>query len=423
MVSKAKKSSPLFPIFFTVFLDLLGIGIVIPILAFIFLDPQHGVLPESYTASTRTVLLGLLIASYAVGQFFGAPIFGGLSDRFGRKRMLVFSIAGGAIGYSCFALAVVGGNVPLLFASRLLSGFMAGNLAIAMSAIADVSDQKEKAKNFGLIGMAFGLGFIIGPYVGGKLADNTVVSWFNYATPFWFAALLGCANILLILWKFQETLHTRTHVPISLLTGFRNIRRAFHLRNVRTLFLVAFLLMFGFTFYSQFFQVFLYEKFHYTESQVGNTFAYVGLWLAFSQGVITRFFSSKFSPQQILPVSLIVLSAVFPVISTVSRANLLYFVLPFVAIFFGLSNPNLSSLVSGTAGKESQGEILGIQQSIQAAATAIPPVISGFIYTINSSLPLYVAGICILASWAVFTFGFKKAKPETFHEIQDPKVR
>ena len=193
-----KPKAPLLTIFLTVFLDMLGVGIVIPVIAPLLLDPSHNMLSVDYTVEARTILLGFLIAAYPLAQFFGAPMLGALSDRFGRKKLLFISLIGTFAGYILFATAILEQNIYLLFFSRLLDGFTGGNISIALSAISDSSDEKSKAKNFGIVGAAFGLGFILGPYIGGKLADPGIVSWFNASTPFWFAAILTAVNLLFV---------------------------------------------------------------------------------------------------------------------------------------------------------------------------------------------------------------------------------
>ena len=244
-----KKKSSIGTIFFTVFLDLLGLGIIIPILPALLLDPVHGILPMTYSFSTRTLIYGFLIASYPLAQFFGAPILGSLADQKGRKKLLLLSLIGTVVGYVIFILGILEGNLYLLFLGRIVDGFTGGNIAIAQSAIADVSTKETKSRNFGLIGMAFGLGFIIGPYIGGKLSDSTIVSWFTYATPFYLTIMLATINVVLVILNFPETLVTKRIVKVNLFTGFSNIKKAFTFKELRVMFLVVFLLTVGFQFF------------------------------------------------------------------------------------------------------------------------------------------------------------------------------
>lgn len=411
-----KNQVSLFPILVTVFIDMLGIGIIIPILGHLFLDP-NGILNGNFAFQQRTILLGLLVASYPIAQFLGAPILGALSDRHGRKNILLISLFGTFIGYIFFAYGILTRNLALLFISRFLDGFTGGNISIAMSAIADISDHEEKTKNFGLVGMTFGIGFILGPFIGGKLADPSVVSWFSASTPFFFAAAMTLFNMVLVMMRFRETLSVRRHTPISALTGFRNIFKAFGMTNLRTMFLVVFLLTLGFTFFTQFFQVFLIEKFNYTQSQIGDLFAYIGIWIAMTQGGLARMLSERFHPEQVLSVSLLVLSLALPFLLLPGKAAYLFFILPFISISNGLTMPNSTAVISNLAAQDSQGEIMGINQSIQALAMSIPPIVSGFLIAFNIALPILVAGATIFMSWLTFILFFRGRQKKLFHEV------
>ena len=415
------KNLTILPIFFTVFLDLLGLGIIIPILPAVLLDPRAALLPFSYDFGARTLVYGFLIASYPLAQFFGAPILGSLADQKGRKKLLTVSLIGTLIGYILFALGIVYNNIYFLFIGRLLDGFTGGNISIAQSAIADISTPETKSRNFGLIGMAFGLGFIIGPYIGGKLADPTIVSWFTYATPFWLSVILTCINIFLVLMYFPETLVNATKATkISAFTGFRNIKKAFTYRDLRTMFLVGFLLTVGFNFFTQFFQVFLIGKFQFNQSKIGDLFAYMGLWIAITQGAILRPLSKKFKPMSILSVSIILLALTFPILLIPTKAIWIYVIIPFIAVFQGLTQPNSTAIISNLADKDKQGEILGINQSVMSLAQAIPPIIAGFITSISLNLPTMFAAGSTLLAWLIFrTFFIKqqKLKDEKLEEV------
>lgn len=405
-----KKANAMIPIFFTVFIDLLGLGIVIPILPAVILNPMAGLLPMSYDFSTRTIIYGFLIASYPIMQFFGAPILGVLADQKGRKKILLVSLLGTLTGYLLFAVGILTQNIWLLFIGRGLDGFTGGNISIAQSAIADISDETNKSRNFGMIGMAFGLGFVIGPYIGGKLADPSFVSWFSFDTPFWFASILTFINLLLVLQLFPETLKVVSDKKVDLFAGLKNIRRAFSITEMRTIFIVVFLLTIGFNFFTQFFQVFLIGKFQFNQSQIGDLFAYMGIWIAVAQGAFLRPLSKKFSNATILKGSIILLAVTFPLLLLPDKSIWIYVIIPFIAIFQGLTQPNTTAIVSNLSDGDSQGEILGINQSIVSVAQAIPPILAGFLTTISLNLPtLFAAGATVLA-WGVFVTLFKQKK-------------
>lgn len=410
-----KQNVSIFIIFFTVFLDLLGVGIIIPILPALLLDPINGILPTAATFSIRTMIFGFLIASYPLAQFFGAPILGALADQKGRKKILLLSLIGTVVGYSIFIMGILTSSIYLLFLGRIIDGFTGGNISVAQSAIADLSTAETKARNFGLIGMAFGLGFIIGPYIGGKLSDPTIVSWFSYVTPFYLTFSLAIINVLLVFSKFPETSAVRKKMKVNVFQGFTNIRKAVAFKNLRVMFAVVFILTIGFNFFTQFFQVFLYQKFSFTPSQVGDFFAFMGLCIVVTQGGILRPLSKKFKPAKILTYSILLLAVSFPLLLIPNESIWLYAVVLFIAIFQGLNQPNTTAIISNLAARDSQGEILGINQSITALALALPPIFAGFLTAINLNFPIWLAGAFTFVGWLVFQ-AFLKAEKITVTE-------
>ncbi|MEL6942886.1 MAG: MFS transporter, partial [Bacteroidota bacterium] len=377
------KSGILLTIFLTVFIDMLGIGIIIPVLPALFFEEGSDFFQAAISQERRAVIYGFLLAAYPFMQFFGAPILGALSDRYGRKPMLMLSLFGTMIGYFLFAIALLNGNLGLLFFSRLLPGFTGGNISIVYSAIADISDGADRTKNFGLVGMAFGLGFILGPALGGLLADESLISWFNSATPFWFTTIITLINILLVQFIFKETLQEVNTRAISIFTGFRNVFYSFKTPNLRTIFAVALLLSLGFTFFTQFFAVGLIEKFDYTEKDIGLFFAWVGIWLVFTQGVLVRNLAKRFQPKQLLQFSMLGLGISVGLVILPDAVWWEYLIAPFVAFSQGITAPNLLSTISEQASPSQQGQILGINQSMQSFGAMIPPIIGGYLTALD----------------------------------------
>ncbi len=412
-----KETRPLWPVLITVFIDLLGYGIVIPVLAPLFLGHGSTLLPPGMRYSAKTAVLGALIACYPLAQFFGAPILGALSDRYGRRRVLLLSLAGTCVDYLFFAVGIGLRHLGIIFIGRIIAGFTGGSVAVVNSAIADVSDERTKPRNFGYAAMAFGIGFIIGPFIGGKLSDPSVLPWFDFATPFWFAAALTAGNVLFVLLRFRETLATRIATPVSPLTGFRNFRRAFSIPNLRTLFLVILLLTFGFNFFTLFFPVFLIERFSFSQSAIGDIFAYAGLWIALVQGTVTGPLSRRYRPARLLGYSMFGLGLTLPLLVLPRNPFLLYTIFPFIALFQGLTTPNSVALISSQASPDSQGEVMGILQSFQSAGQAVPPLISGLLVALHVNLPILIASLCTLAAWAVFVLAYRFRGRETFHEV------
>ncbi len=399
----AIKRNPILAVFITVFIDMLGVGIIIPIFAPLIVRNEYGLMPLATSEATRNLTYGVLSATFAIFQFFGAPILGGLADKYGRKKILRFSLFGTFVGYVLFALAVHYRLLWLVFIARALPGFMGGNISIVLASLADISDPKDRAKNFGLVGMAFGLGFILGPFIGGTLGK------IDLALPLWCTAALTLLNIVLVIIQFPETFVPSGNGTVSLLTGIRNVKRALKMKELDVVFLTLFLQAFGFSFFMQFFQVYLIKQFDFSQVQIGQMFGYIGIWIAITQGGITRLVSKRFSSPQILQVTLLGLSLSLWLILGPSALWMLFVTQPLVALFQGLSQPNLTSIVSVLTPKDTQGEILGIQQSVQSLAFAIPPIIAGVVVSIDVRLPIFLAGLSIFIAWLVFVFGFRSA--------------
>lgn len=410
MSVKSPRRASLLTIFITVFIDMLGVGIIIPVIPVLFFEESTAMLDPSYTEAQRSILYGFIIASYPILQFFGAPLLGALSDRYGRKPMLTMSLFGTMIGYLLFAWAIKEGWLVLLFLSRMLPGFTGGNISIILSSIADVSDAQSKTRNFGLVGMAFGLGFILGPTLGGILADNTVVSWFGPETPFWFTAGITLLNIMLVWYRFRETLEQKSQVPFSVFRGFKNIAKSFAASNLRGIFTVVLGLSLGFSFFTQFYAVILIQDFAFSEKDIGLLFGWIGIWLALTQGLIVRKLSNIVAPKFILQISILTLSIGIALVLLPDQAWWFYVIAPVIAISQGITSPNMTSVISEQANAAQQGEILGINQSMQSLGQAIPPIIAGYLNAIDNRLPMIAATGFIFISWLVYMvlFGGRK---------------
>lgn len=410
-MDEKRKKKILLVIIFTIFVDILGVGILIPVFPLLLGDPTspYYLLNSAMGVSQGYIMLGFLSAIFPVMVFFMAPIFGELSDKYGRKKVLAFSLAGTALSYALFAIGIMTKNIPLLFFSRALDGITGSSIVAAQASIADITSPENRAKNFGLIGAAFGFGFIIGPFLGGKLSDPSVLSWFNATTPFWFAGILSVLNVLFIMLVFRETnLTPNIKLKITFTKAFTNIFRAFKMQDIRSLLLTNFFLQGGFTFFTSFFAVYLAEHFHFTQGNTGDYFAYVGFWAIIAQAVVLPFISKRFKEYEILRYSLLFISIFIFANLLPKHVWQLMLITPLFSIANGLSGANLSALISRSADQKSQGEILGISASVSSLAQSFPPILSGFIAAkFMPEATVLVASIVVFFAWLSFVLFFK----------------
>lgn len=422
-----KRAPSLLPLLFlTIFIDLVGFGILIPIIPLLLANPHSPfyLLPSTYSYETGLIILGFLVASFPIGQFFATPILGQLSDKYGRKKLLAFSLAGTSLSYVIFAFGIIWKSIPILFLARFFDGITGGNISVAQAAIADISAPKDRAKNFGLIGAAFGLGFILGPYIGGKLSDPTIVSWFSATTPFWFAAGLSFLNVLSIIFILPETLLLPdTSKQIDWSRSLTNIKKAFSLPGLKVLFATNFLFQGGFTFFTSFASVFFITRFGFTQGNIGDFFSYVGIWIVITQLLVTRFLAKRLREDQVLSWSLLLVGYSMLLYFAPRESIGIYFVAPFFAIFNGLSQANITSLVSRSAGREIQGEVLGINSSVMALAQSIPPILSGFIAAaLTADMPIAVSGIVLVCSGFLFLALYRRPEESALAQSVAPAI-
>ena len=386
----------------TVFIDFIGVGLVIPIFAPLFLSNTSSLFDVNTPENIRNILLGLTLSTFPFFQFFGAPILGSLSDKYGRKKLLFISLFGTFLGYLLMIIGITQNNFALILISRMIDGFTGGNISVATSAISDISNPEDKTKNFGLLGAIFGICFIIGPLLGGVLSSSEINPFFNLATPFIAAATLSFINLVLVGTLFKETLLTRIEKTVSVTSGIRNLKKAFTSEKFQILFLVIFLTTSGFSFFTTFFQAYLVNKFNFSELEIGQLFGYIGLWIAFTQGFLIRKIPSKFSPKKIFWSMSFVLGICLLLLVLPTERFYLYLILPILAISNGLLGPNYQAILSNTADENAQGEIFGLNNSVQALGVSIAPLISGVLFSFSNSLPLIISSLLTIVAGVIF---------------------
>jgi DHA1 family tetracycline resistance protein-like MFS transporter len=342
---------PLLIIFLTILVNLIGFGIIIPLLPFY---------AETFGASP--IVIGLLFASFSLCQLIASPALGDLSDRYGRRPVLVFSLAGTVVSFVMLALAH---SVTMLFLSRIVDGLSGGNVSTARAYVADITEPKDRARAFGLIGAAFGLGFILGPALSGLLAH------ISYTAPIWAAAAITLVATLMALMWLPETVH-RTHAgtgnPLSYLPEL--LRRSI----VRRVLIIDFFYWFGFAVFQATFALFAARRFHFDAPQTGYFFAGFGLLGVIVQAAFIRPIVRRLGDKPTF-----LLGLVFTIVGLVAAAfapSVTMFALSLVplALGMGCGTPTVSSLVSRVARREEQGRVQGAASAVESLGRAVGPV-------------------------------------------------
>ena len=355
------KRSPLLTIFFIIFLDLVGFGIVIPILPYYSRD-----------FGANAFVLGWLMASYSIAQFLFAPFWGGLSDRLGRRPILLATILGGACAMSVTGLA---STLSLLFCGRILAGMFGANISTASAYIADVTTPENRAKGMGIIGAGFGLGFIFGPAIGGILSTH------GYKLPIFTAAALNLCNFVLAYFvlaepKISREARTENRRKIS----FTLAKEVLSHRSTATPMILFFLSTLAFTQLEVSFGLFVLEKFGFAARKAGMLLAGMGIVMVMVQGGLIGKLVGKFGEKALIIFGFACMAAAMAAAGFSSTVTLFALSLFFIAIGNGVTNPSLSSTMSKASPEHARGAYMGIYQSAGSLARIIGPPVSGFLF-------------------------------------------
>lgn len=377
------RGSPLLPIFLIVLIGLVGFGIIIPIL------PYYA---TTFKASPFTV--GALLASYSLCQMVATPYLGALSDTYGRRPILLLSQAGTFLSFILLGLA---NSLPLLFAARVLDGLSGGNISTAQAYISDITEEQHRTKAFGLIGAAFGIGFIMGPALGGFLARNG-----NYAAPAFAAAGLSLAALALTFVWLPESLpkEARTEARPPRVLDIAGLREALGMGQLGVLLAIFFLFNFAQTGFQSMFALFTLARLHFGARETGYVLAYVGVLGALLQGGGIRPLVKRLGEGRMVRAGLLI--ATFGLVATtwVTTLPALLVALAPVAAGLSLATPALNSLLTLQSPPGRYGEILGLSQSVAALARVLAPLAAGFVFdSIGAAAPFLLAGALLLAGY------------------------
>lgn len=376
-------------ILMTTFLNLAGLGIINPVAPFVVgqFVPQHNV----------AFVVALIITAYSLSQFIAVPVLGALSDRYGRKPILLLSLAGSALGYLIYG---IGGALLLLFLGRIIDGLTGGNIAIIQAYAADVTKKEDRARFFGVLGAAAGMGFVVGPALGGliyRLADS-------YAAPVYVAALVTLVNTLWGLVAMPESLapEKRAAITLSQLNPFTQLVNVLRFAHLRRLFLATFIWAMAFAFAQSNFSTLAQDRFGWSLDAIGIGFLIWGVVSIIVQAGLLRRLLPRFGEFRLALAGLVIMATGFMLVGTVAGTGLLLLAWPAIIVMsFGnaLATPTLTALLSQAVGESEQGRVQAGGQAVQALARVVGPLLAGWTYQqMGAASPYLLGGISLVVT-------------------------
>lgn len=387
-----------FILFMIVLADMIGFGLILPLLP--YYATQFG---------ANEFIIGMLTAIYPLGQFFAAPVVGRLSDKYGRKPLLLFSVGGTFLSLLLLGFAK---SLIVLFIARLTDGLTGGNITVAQSYISDITTAKNRSKGLGMIGAAFGIGFVFGPVIGGLLSN------ISYSLPAFIAAGISFINLMLIIFVLPESLNkkeakVKKRVPINLKALKKELKRPI----VGPLLLTRLFYSFSFSMFETTFALYALKKFSLQASQTGLVLTYVGVILVIVQGFLVGKISEKFKDHNIILATLIIMAP--SLVLWGFAPNIIFLLIVLIPLSFagGIFNVTINSFLTKIIAKEDIGGTLGLSNSLESLSRIFAPLLGGFLIGISGAyLPGLVGGIIVLLSLMLYTYLIISNKKEIIYD-------
>ncbi|EKE08154.1 MAG: hypothetical protein ACD_17C00315G0001, partial [uncultured bacterium] len=385
---------------FISFLDNFGYSIVFILFAPVVLNPDYGFFSQETSLGTKNIYLGILVGIFPLALFFGAPFWGDVGDFWGRRRALLWTILGTVFGHVMTALAMVVKSFAFLLIARAVAGLFAGNVSIALATISDISKEpKLKARNFGLLTVALGSGWILAMLLGGYLSDPTISSYFSPELPFYVVAALTFVGFLVVKYFFIETHKNYPTVSFDVLKSFHEIKEALKIKEMRPILYVLFFWSMGWFYDFQWFTPISLESYHVTQEKISSYLLVLGISWILGGVFLNPFLVQRFS-SRCLSIYTVLLTAVLIFLSLVSKQ---YFFFGFwfwmSALLAAVTLSNLFNLVALSAPSRVQGKAMGFSQSFQALAGFVVPFLGGAIANVSISWIYPLSFVLLLFSF------------------------
>ena len=397
-------SAAVIPLLLLILIDAMGFAMLTPLLAAALAPESNSPLAEGTTEDGRHLIYGFATGLHPIMMFFAAPILGQLSDRAGRKLILLVCTAGIVLSYSTISVAFAVGSVALLMIGRFLGGITAASQAISLAALVDVClpEKKDFWLSMGLLGSS--LGFVIGPALSGFLSNNHIVSWFTIYTPLQFTVLLACITFGLLLWFLQVVPRPKTadRPALSWASGYLSLVSAFREHRLREVSWVFLLQELGWGAYFYFIPVLLFYNFNSSSTATSLFMSVMGVGFCISFALAMPFLTKHYTTRTITSGSLLVTSVLLAA-STFAPSMILQWILILpISVVVAVSYGALIILFTDLATEDTKGEIMGITAAINAFAFGLVSMMGGASQTIRVEVPLVASFLLMTASWIVF---------------------
>jgi MFS family permease len=383
------------PLYVVVFVGFLGYSLMIATFTPMILQNDNGMLAAGSSLTERSIVLGALLALYPLGQFLGSPILGALSDRHGRRPILIASLCTTTILYIGIAIALALQNLLLLMLACFLAGLSESNIVLAQSAIADTAPRADRNRLFGYIYLSASLAYVVGPLGGGQLADHSLVSWFSYATPYWVVTVLLAGTSVAVVGLFKET-HQGTGEKGHYLESFTNLARVITDGRLRPLYLVNFVLYLSIFGFFRVYPMYLVDEFHMGVGQVSEYVAFVAVPIVIANLWLVGALSRHARPRTMVLYSALAMGVLMAVIVIPRSTAALWFTLGSTALALAICLPSCAAMLSLAADDQEQGRAMGNNQSMQVGAESVSGLAGGALAAALITLPLLVfAGFAV----------------------------
>ncbi|HTZ59469.1 MAG TPA: MFS transporter [Acidobacteriaceae bacterium] len=404
-IAAAASLTPLLPLYAVVFAGFVGYSLMITVFTPMIMSNHDLLLRADEPMSRRVILLGVLLCLYPLGQFVGSPVLGALSDRFGRKPVLMVSLCFTTACYAFIGTALYLRSLRLLALASLLAGLSEANVVAAQSAIADVITPENRNRFFGYIYLSASSAYIVGPLVGGKLADPGLVPWFSDATPFWAAMILLAITTAATAIFFRETNPPARRHAVSFFQAFTNLRSVVSDHRLRRLYWLNFafyLAIFGFF---RCYPMYLVDRFHLGVSQVSEFVAWVGVPIVIANVWFTGFLAARFTTRTLTIWSAFLTGAFMIVVVAIHPQRSLWVTLFLTSGALAICLPACATLLSKAASEAEQGRAMGNNQALQVGAEALSGLVGGAAAAVFVELPLILLGILAITAALFLNFG------------------